>query len=219
MAKQAARLRVKGAHTFMAAPTVATCKVHATRLSELIIKPLWSLEFNLKVKIATVHRDRQKPPWICTDASSSILDLRLSDQPSKVLVGALFSSKVLTECHIIVYQNGSESGGLVTYSRHLHQQKARSIHVASTSSDNQAGPAKGDGTSDNQSHAVIFIRVEHVQLVDAMQDNYLEEALKVRSVLGEFEQLHTPDALPFSHQTTSMDAAELVAIVGAREYV
>ncbi|KAK3806105.1 MAG: 1,3-beta-glucan synthase component-domain-containing protein [Benniella sp.] len=208
----------------MAAPTVATCKVHATRLSELIIKPLWSLEFNLKVKIATVHRDRQKPPWICTDTSSSILDLRLSDQPSKVLVGALFSSKVLTECHIIVYQNGSESGGLVTVTNPImtyriwdsHDQYPRHLFI---NNDNQAGPAKGHGTSDNQSHAVIFIRVEHVQLVDAMQDNYLEEALKVRSVLGEFEQLHTPDALPFSHQTTSMDAAELVAIVGAREYV
>ncbi|KAK3813936.1 MAG: 1,3-beta-glucan synthase component-domain-containing protein [Benniella sp.] len=55
----------------------------------------------------------------------------------------------------------------------------------------------GDGTSDTQNHAIIFVPVEYVQLVDATQDNYLEEALK----------------------TTSTDAAELVAIVGAREYM
>ncbi|KAK3813947.1 MAG: 1,3-beta-glucan synthase component-domain-containing protein [Benniella sp.] len=73
-------------------------------------------------------------------------------------------------------------------------------------------PVQGDGTSDNQNHAIIFVRVGYVQLVDATQDNYLEKALKVRSVLGEFGQQHTPDVLSFSHQTTSMDAAELVAI-------
>ncbi|KAK3813944.1 MAG: 1,3-beta-glucan synthase component-domain-containing protein [Benniella sp.] len=70
----------------------------------------------------------------------------------------------------------------------------------------------GDGTSDNKNHAIIFVRVEYVQLVDATQDNYLEKALKVHSILGEFGQQHTPDVLSFSHQTTSMDAAELVAM-------
>ncbi|KAK3819724.1 MAG: glucan synthase [Benniella sp.] len=80
-------------------------------------------------------------------------------------------------------------------------------------------PILGDGKSDNQNHAIIFARGEYVQLVDANQDNYLEEALKVRSVLGEFEQLHIREASPYSHQTTFTDAAEPVAIVGAREYI
>ncbi|KAF8935959.1 1,3-beta-D-glucan synthase [Dissophora ornata] len=80
-------------------------------------------------------------------------------------------------------------------------------------------PILGDGKSDNQNHAIIFARGEYVQLVDANQDNYLEEALKIRSVLGEFEQLHMPSISPYSPQTTSKDVPEPVAIVGAREYI
>ncbi|KAG0353747.1 1,3-beta-D-glucan synthase, partial [Gamsiella multidivaricata] len=80
-------------------------------------------------------------------------------------------------------------------------------------------PILGDGKSDNQNHAIIFARGEYVQLVDANQDNYLEEALKIRNVLGEFEQLHMPQISPYSPQITSKDVPEPVAIVGAREYI
>ncbi|KAJ1673946.1 13-beta-glucan synthase, partial [Spiromyces aspiralis] len=48
-------------------------------------------------------------------------------------------------------------------------------------------PILGDGKSDNQNHAIIFTRGEYLQLIDANQDNYLEECLKIRNVLGEFE--------------------------------
>ncbi|KAG9065668.1 1,3-beta-D-glucan synthase [Linnemannia hyalina] len=80
-------------------------------------------------------------------------------------------------------------------------------------------PILGDGKSDNQNHAIIFTRGEYIQLVDANQDNYLEEALKIRNVLGEFEQLHTPPTSPYSPQMSSDDVPEPVAIVGAREYI
>ncbi|KAG0213404.1 1,3-beta-D-glucan synthase [Mortierella sp. NVP41] len=80
-------------------------------------------------------------------------------------------------------------------------------------------PILGDGKSDNQNHAIIFTRGEYIQLVDANQDNYLEEALKIRNVLGEFEQLHTPPISPYSPQMKSEDVPEPVAIVGAREYI
>lgn len=48
-------------------------------------------------------------------------------------------------------------------------------------------PILGDGKSDNQNHALIFTRGEYIQVIDANQDNYLEECLKIMSVLGEFE--------------------------------
>ncbi|KAG0202903.1 1,3-beta-D-glucan synthase [Mortierella sp. GBA30] len=80
-------------------------------------------------------------------------------------------------------------------------------------------PILGDGKSDNQNHAIIFARGEYVQLVDANQDNYLEEALKIRNVLGEFEQLHMSSASPYSSHVSSKDVPEPVAIVGAREYI
>ncbi|KAI7655070.1 1,3-beta-glucan synthase component, partial [Hortaea werneckii] len=36
-------------------------------------------------------------------------------------------------------------------------------------------PILGDGKSDNQNHSLIFYRGEYIQLIDANQDNYLEE--------------------------------------------
>ncbi|KAG0308655.1 1,3-beta-D-glucan synthase [Dissophora globulifera] len=80
-------------------------------------------------------------------------------------------------------------------------------------------PILGDGKSDNQNHSIIFTRGEYIQLIDANQDNYLEEALKIRNVLGEFEQYHTTGISPYSPQITSKDVPEPVAIVGAREYI
>ena len=82
-------------------------------------------------------------------------------------------------------------------------------------------PILGDGKSDNQNHALIFYRGEYIQLIDANQDNYLEECLKIRSVLAEFEELSVEPINPYvpgikyEDQTTNYP----VAIVGAREYI
>ncbi|RHZ76458.1 hypothetical protein Glove_197g82 [Diversispora epigaea] len=79
-------------------------------------------------------------------------------------------------------------------------------------------PILGDGKSDNQNHAIIFYRGEYLQLVDANQDNYLEECLKIRSVLREFEQYEMPTTSPYAPSTESIKK-DPVAIVGAREYI
>ncbi|KAK6197913.1 1,3-beta-glucan synthase component [Scheffersomyces amazonensis] len=79
-------------------------------------------------------------------------------------------------------------------------------------------PILGDGKSDNQNHAVIFTRGEYIQLVDANQDNYLEECLKIRSVLAEFEEMHISSD-PYSIDLKSTEQAHPVAIIGTREYI
>jgi 1,3-beta-glucan synthase len=79
-------------------------------------------------------------------------------------------------------------------------------------------PILGDGKSDNQNHALIFYRGEFLQLIDANQDNYLEECLKIRNVLGEFENLEPTNVSPYS-QGYRPSGATPVAIVGAREYI
>ncbi|KAK9768395.1 1,3-beta-D-glucan synthase [Basidiobolus ranarum] len=78
-------------------------------------------------------------------------------------------------------------------------------------------PILGDGKSDNQNHSIIFTRGEYLQLIDANQDNYLEEALKIRNVLGEFEQFDGTNLDPYAPQTGPTKPP--VAIVGAREYI
>lgn len=53
------------------------------------------------------------------------------------------------------------------------------------------GPFKlGEGKPENQNHAIIFSRGDAVQTIDMNQDNYLEEAFKVRNLLEEFDQVH-----------------------------
>jgi 1,3-beta-glucan synthase len=79
-------------------------------------------------------------------------------------------------------------------------------------------PILGDGKSDNQNHCIIFYRGEYIQLIDANQDNYLEECLKIRSVLAEFEEMVTDNVSPYTPGIPSPDFNP-VAILGAREYI
>eukprot|EP00252_Welwitschia_mirabilis_P024085 TRINITY_DN6_c2_g1_i1.p1 TRINITY_DN6_c2_g1~~TRINITY_DN6_c2_g1_i1.p1 ORF type:complete len:1930 (-),score=301.24 TRINITY_DN6_c2_g1_i1:544-6333(-) len=53
------------------------------------------------------------------------------------------------------------------------------------------GPANiGEGKPENQNHAIIFTRGEGLQTIDMNQDNYLEEAFKMRNLLEEFHENH-----------------------------
>ncbi|GAN10845.1 1,3-beta-glucan synthase component FKS1 [Mucor ambiguus] len=78
-------------------------------------------------------------------------------------------------------------------------------------------PILGDGKSDNQNTALIYYRGEYLQLIDANQDNYLEECLKIRNVLGEFEEMQASEhQSPYANEKAGKSP---VAIVGAREYI
>ncbi|KAK3376613.1 glycosyltransferase family 48 protein [Lasiosphaeria ovina] len=79
-------------------------------------------------------------------------------------------------------------------------------------------PILGDGKSDNQNHSLIFYRGEYIQLIDANQDNYLEECLKIRSVLAEFEEMKVDDVSPYTPGFKNTVRSP-VAILGAREYI
>lgn len=79
-------------------------------------------------------------------------------------------------------------------------------------------PVLGDGKSDNQNHALIFYRGEYIQLIDANQDNYLEECLKIRSVLAEFEEMKMDNMSPYTPGVENKTPSP-VAILGAREYI
>lgn len=51
-------------------------------------------------------------------------------------------------------------------------------------------PKLGEGKPENQNHAVIFTRGQAIQTIDMNQDNYFEEALKMRNLLEEFNHDH-----------------------------
>ena len=52
----------------------------------------------------------------------------------------------------------------------------------------------GEGKPENQNHAMIFTRGEHLMAIDMNQDSYLEEAFKARNLLEEFDPLRAPDS-------------------------
>lgn len=53
------------------------------------------------------------------------------------------------------------------------------------------GPLKlGEGKPENQNHAIIFTRGDAVQTIDMNQDNYFEEALKMRNLLEEYRRYY-----------------------------
>ncbi|GJY84562.1 callose synthase 7 [Tanacetum coccineum] len=54
----------------------------------------------------------------------------------------------------------------------------------------------GEGKPENQNHAIIFTRGEALQTIDMNQDNYFEEAFKMRNVLEEFHKDHHGDRRP-----------------------
>ncbi|XP_015584610.1 callose synthase 1 isoform X4 [Ricinus communis] len=68
------------------------------------------------------------------------------------------------------------------------------------------GPAMlGEGKPENQNHAIIFTRGEGLQTIDMNQDNYMEEAFKMRNLLEEFLQKH--------------DGVRYPTILGLREHI
>ncbi|KAJ3706849.1 hypothetical protein LUZ61_010554 [Rhynchospora tenuis] len=68
------------------------------------------------------------------------------------------------------------------------------------------GPAiLGEGKPENQNHAIIFTRGEGLQTIDMNQDNYMEEALKMRNLLQEFLKKH--------------DRLRYPSILGVREHI
>ncbi|KAM3731408.1 hypothetical protein ACB098_12G161500 [Castanea mollissima] len=54
----------------------------------------------------------------------------------------------------------------------------------------------GEGKPENQNHAIIFTRGEGLQTIDMNQDNYMEEAFKMRNLLQEFLKKHDGERLP-----------------------
>ncbi|SSD61339.1 related to 1,3-beta-glucan synthase component FKS1 [Saccharomycodes ludwigii] len=80
-------------------------------------------------------------------------------------------------------------------------------------------PILGDGKADNQNHAIIFARGEYIQLVDANQDNYLEECLKIRNIMAEFEEMSEIDYTENVALGSEPENKVPVAIVGTREYI
>lgn len=83
------------------------------------------------------------------------------------------------------------------------------------------GPLKlGEGKPENQNHALIFTRGDAIQTIDMNQDNYFEEALKVRNLLQEFTKhygLRRPQILGVREHVLTGSVSSLAWFMSAQE--
>ncbi|KAJ0017960.1 hypothetical protein Pint_10569 [Pistacia integerrima] len=83
------------------------------------------------------------------------------------------------------------------------------------------GPLKlGEGKPENQNHAIIFTRGDAVQTIDMNQDNYFEEALKMRNLLEEFNNyygIRKPTILGVRENIFSGSVSSLAWFMSAQE--
>ncbi|EPS65323.1 hypothetical protein M569_09455, partial [Genlisea aurea] len=81
-------------------------------------------------------------------------------------------------------------------------------------------PILGEGKPENQNHAIIFTRGEGLQTIDMNQDNYMEEAFKVRNLLQEFLEKHgfrTPTILGLREHIFTGSVSSLAGFMSNQE--
>jgi len=83
------------------------------------------------------------------------------------------------------------------------------------------GPVKlGEGKPENQNHALIFTRGDALQTIDMNQENYFEEALKMRNLLQEFTRwygLRKPTILGVRENVFTGSVSSLAWFMSAQE--
>ncbi|KAJ4980192.1 hypothetical protein NE237_010972 [Protea cynaroides] len=81
-------------------------------------------------------------------------------------------------------------------------------------------PKLGEGKPENQNHAIVFTRGNAVQTIDMNQDNYFEEALKMRNLLEEFNRdhgLHPPTILGVREHVFTGSVSSLASFMSNQE--
>ncbi|GAV88560.1 Glucan_synthase domain-containing protein/FKS1_dom1 domain-containing protein [Cephalotus follicularis] len=83
------------------------------------------------------------------------------------------------------------------------------------------GPLKlGEGKPENQNHAIIFTRGDALQTIDMNQDNYFEEALKMRNLLEEYKTyygIRRPTILGVRENIITGSVSSLARFMSAQE--
>ncbi|KAL6641747.1 hypothetical protein ACP70R_019928 [Stipagrostis hirtigluma subsp. patula] len=84
-------------------------------------------------------------------------------------------------------------------------------------------PKLGEGKPENQNHAIIFTRGDAIQTIDMNQDNYLEEAMKMRNLLEEFRNvrrnhgIHNPTILGVREHVFTGSVSSLASFMSNQE--
>ncbi|KAL8131338.1 callose synthase 12 [Apium graveolens] len=114
----------------------------------------------------------------------------------------------------------SEMGGMEYYSVLVKydQQLEKEVEIYRVK---LPGPLKlGEGKPENQNHALIFTRGDAVQTIDMNQDNYFEEALKMRNLLEEYRHyygLRKPTILGVREHIFTGSVSSLAWFMSAQE--
>ncbi|KAJ4836810.1 hypothetical protein Tsubulata_035623, partial [Turnera subulata] len=107
------------------------------------------------------------------------------DPKAKEILYLMKNNKALRVAYVDEIDTGRDGKEYYSVLAKYDQQLRREVEIYRVQ---LPGPMKlGEGKPENQNHALIFTRGHGVQTIDMNQDNYFEEALKMRNLLEEFK--------------------------------
>ncbi|KAF8409240.1 hypothetical protein HHK36_005314 [Tetracentron sinense] len=107
------------------------------------------------------------------------------DQRAEEILYLMKNNEALRVAYVDEVQKGREEVEYYSVLVKYDQQLQKEVEIYRV---RLPGPLKlGEGKPENQNHAIIFTRGDAVQTIDMNQDNYFEEALKMRNLLEEYK--------------------------------
>ncbi|PPD72666.1 hypothetical protein GOBAR_DD30439 [Gossypium barbadense] len=142
----------------------------------------------------------------------------IGDHLAEEIIALLKHNEALRMAYVDQVSTGSDQkeyySVLVKYDRQLQ----REVEIYRIK---LPGPMNiGEGKPDNQKHGIVFTRGDAVQTIDMNQDNYFEEALKIRNLLEEFKHhhgIHRPTILGVREHIFSGSVSSVAWFMSAQE--
>ncbi|XP_039166632.1 callose synthase 11-like [Eucalyptus grandis] len=140
------------------------------------------------------------------------------DQRAKDILYLMKKNEALRVAYVDEVHSGREEVEFYSVLVKYDQQLQREVEIYRIQ---LPGPVKlGEGKPENQNHAIIFTRGDALQTIDMNQDNYFEEALKMRNLLEEFKKFYgirKPTILGVRENVFSGSVSSLAWFMSAQE--
>ncbi|TYI38586.1 hypothetical protein ES332_A02G038900v1 [Gossypium tomentosum] len=142
----------------------------------------------------------------------------IGDPRAEEIIDLLKHNEALRMAHVDQVSTGSDEKECYSVLLKYDWQLQREVEIYRIK---LPGPMNiGEGKPDNQNHGIVFTRGDAVQTIDMNQDNYFDEALKIRNLLEEFKHyhgIHRPTILGVREHIFSGSVSSVAWFMSAQE--
>ncbi|TYH27053.1 hypothetical protein ES288_A02G038800v1 [Gossypium darwinii] len=142
----------------------------------------------------------------------------IGDPRAEEIIDLLKHNEALRMAHVDQVSTGSDEKECYSVLLKYDRQLQREVEIYRIK---LPGPMNiGEGKPENQNHGIVFTRGDAVQTIDMNQDNYFEEALKIRNLLEEFKHhhgIHRPTILGVREHIFSGSVSSVAWFMSAQE--